>query len=381
MSTAAAAALAGRHHLGEAVALDDVVGGVGRGDDDVGLLELLGQLLEADRLAVEALGEADRAVVVAVGDEDGGDAAGDQRPGDELGGLAGADDEHPALGEVAERAPRQLDRDRGDREALLADLGLLADAAAGGERAAEEAVEDRPGGALDQGQLVGAFDLALDLGLADDHRVEPGGDPEEVVGGLDAAARVEVAEQLGGRDLRLPGEDAERRRLGFDRVGDDQVELGAVAGRDRRRLVDALGGGQLAQGADGAALGQREPLAQVERRRLVGDAEGQQLAHLAPTSSASGCRRGLLAARPVLGEPGQLAQLLLDPLHFRRHDRDVDDEQDEEDDVGAGDVLAGLVERQRRGGDRQQRQHLAHLRGDPRRAAGRAAPRARGAGA
>ena len=173
--------------------------------------------------------------------------------------------------------------------------GLLADAAAGGERAAEEAVEDRPGGALDQRQLVGAFDLALDLGLADDHRVEPGGDPEEVVGGVAAAARVEVAEQLGGRDLRLAGEDAERRRLGFDRVGDDQVELGAVAGRDRRRLVDALGGGQLAQGADGAALGQREPLAQVERRRLVGDAEGEQLAHPAPTSSGS--RRVLVGAR------------------------------------------------------------------------------------
>ena len=113
-----------RHHLLELVALDDVVGRVGRGDDDVGLVELLGQLLEADRLAAEALGEADRAVVVAVGDEDGVDAAGDQRPGDELGGLAGADHQHAALGEVAERAPGELDRDRGDRDALLADPGL-----------------------------------------------------------------------------------------------------------------------------------------------------------------------------------------------------------------------------------------------------------------
>ena len=80
-------------------------------------LQLLGQVLEADRGAVEALGEPDRAVVVAVGDEDGVDAAGDQRPGDQLGGLAGADHQHPALGEVAERAPRELDRDRGDRDA------------------------------------------------------------------------------------------------------------------------------------------------------------------------------------------------------------------------------------------------------------------------
>ena len=66
--------------------------------------------------------------------------------------------------------------------------------------------------------------------------------------------------------------------------------------------------------------------------------------------------RGAASAPPlrVLGEARQLAQLALDPLQFRRHDRDVDDEQDEEDDVGAGDVLAGLVERQRRRGERQE---------------------------
>ena len=58
--------------------------------------------------------------------------------------------------------------------------GLGAGALAGGERGAEEPVENRAGRALDQGQLVGALDLALDLGLADDHRVEPGGHPEQV---------------------------------------------------------------------------------------------------------------------------------------------------------------------------------------------------------
>ena len=188
------------HHLGELVALDDVVGRVGRGDDDVGLGQLLGQLLEADGAAAEALGQPDRAVVVAVGDEDGADAAGDQGAGDQLGGLAGADHQHPALGEVAERAPRQLDRDRGDRDPLLADPGLLAGAAAGAEGAAEEAVEDRPGGALDHRQLVGAFDLALDLGLADDHRVEPGGHPQQV-----ARRLARRAASRGGRAARSGG--------------------------------------------------------------------------------------------------------------------------------------------------------------------------------
>src|SRR5215212_10609792 len=54
-----------------------------------------------------------------------------------------------------------------------------------------------------------------------------------------------------------------------------------------------------------------------------------------------------------LGDRRDLAQLALDPLHFRGHDRQVDDEEDEEDDVGAGDVPAGLVERQRRGSEEQ----------------------------
>src|SRR4051812_25570695 len=57
-------------------------------------------------------------------------------------------------------------------------------------------------------------------------------------------------------------------------------------------------------------------------------------------------RHRLVAVGAVLGEARELAQVLLHPLQFARHDRDVDDDQDEEDDVGAGDVLARLIERQ-----------------------------------
>ena len=237
------------HHLLEIVALEDVVGRVGRGDDDVGRGELRRKLVEADRLAAEALGEADRAVVMAVGDEDGGDPARAQRPRDQLRGLTGSDHEDPPAGEVAERALCEFDRDRGDREPLLAHPGLLARPAARGERPAEEAVEDRPGGSLDQRQLVGALHLSLDLRLADDHRVEPRGDPEEVARRLGRTQRVEMAEQLGRPDVGLAGEHPQRRRLGLDRVGDDEVELGPVAGRDRRRLAHLLGGGELAEHA------------------------------------------------------------------------------------------------------------------------------------
>ena len=113
-----------------------------------------------------------------------------------------------ALLEVAERPLRQLDRDLRHRERALGERGLGARALAGGQGAAEEPVEHRPGRVLDQRQLVGALDLALDLGLADDHRLEAGGDPEEMPGGAGAAQRVEVRDELGRADVRLAGEHA-----------------------------------------------------------------------------------------------------------------------------------------------------------------------------
>src|SRR5690349_13727816 len=87
-----------------------------------------------------------------------------------------------------------------------------------------------------------------------------------------------------------------------------------------------------------------------------------------PRASSSDTRRRLLrfasggglVGLVALGDLGDLAQFALDPAQFRRHDPDVDDEQDHEDDVGAGDVLAGLVERQRRGAERQQGRQLRH---------------------
>ena len=138
-------------------------------------------------------GQGDRALVAAVGDEDGVRAAGGQRPGGELGRLTGADQQYTARREVAQVALGELDGDRGDRDTLLPDGRLGAGPLARGERATEHPVEDRAGGALDQGQLVRPLHLPLDFGLADDHRVEPGGHPVEMARGLGAAQRVERA--------------------------------------------------------------------------------------------------------------------------------------------------------------------------------------------
>ena len=76
-----------------------------------------GSVVEAHRLAAEALCQADRAVVVAVGDEHRAHAPLGQRARGQLAGLAGADHDHPPAGQVAERLLRELHRDRADRDA------------------------------------------------------------------------------------------------------------------------------------------------------------------------------------------------------------------------------------------------------------------------
>jgi len=69
------------HHDLELLAADDRVGGGGRGQDDVGAHQLVGQFVQPDDRPAEALGEAERPVGVAVGDEDRAGALVGERAG------------------------------------------------------------------------------------------------------------------------------------------------------------------------------------------------------------------------------------------------------------------------------------------------------------
>ena len=85
------------HHQLELVASDDRVRRGGRGEHDVGAHELVGQFVQADDRAAEALREADRAVGVAVGDEDRAGALLGERARGQLAGLARAEDHDVAV--------------------------------------------------------------------------------------------------------------------------------------------------------------------------------------------------------------------------------------------------------------------------------------------
>ena len=132
--------------------------------------------------------------------------------------------------EIAEHLLGERGGRRRDRRGALADRRLRAHLAAGVQRLAEDAVEQRPGRA----RLVGGAHLAEDLALARHERVEPGRDAEEMERGSLVAQAVER-----GLDLRLElGERRDRALLGLVGVLRDDVELGAVARREADGLAE-----------------------------------------------------------------------------------------------------------------------------------------------
>ena len=76
------------------------------------------ETVQADDLATEALRQAERAVGVAVGHEHRAGALVGQRAREQLARLAGAEDHDVTVGQVAEHAEREFDRDRGQAHAL-----------------------------------------------------------------------------------------------------------------------------------------------------------------------------------------------------------------------------------------------------------------------
>ena len=231
----------------------------------------LGQRVEGARGAAEALREGDRAVAAAVGHEHRRDAVRGEGARDLLGVLARADQHHVALGEIAERGPRGLDRHRGDGGVAGGDRGLGPHALARGQRRAEELVGHRPRRVRAQRALVGALDLALDLGLADDHRVEPADHAVEVPRGVAVTRRVQRARQVPAGARREHGRDRLLRVLA------DDVELGPVAGRHRDGLGHARVRRQFLQERLDLPVEQRQALADGQGRRLVRRAEREQL--------------------------------------------------------------------------------------------------------
>ena len=229
-----------------------------------------GQRVERDDRAAEALGQRARAGGVAVGDEDRRDALVGERLRGQLARLAGADDHDVAVGEVARRPRAQVDGDGRDAGAAAADRrSRVRTRLPVCSAALEQAVRQRPGRAGGERELVGAPDLALDLGLADDHRLQAAGDAEELARGVAVARRVDDVGELGRADAGAVGEACRARRsrpaTGSPRRGRARcgcrsrsrrprwTSACAVSSR-RKRSASLLGSARRSRSATGAVL-------------------------------------------------------------------------------------------------------------------------------
>ena len=210
----------------------------------------------------------------------------DDGRGGQPGHRAGADHERPACRRRRRpwrRGPVEGGADQGRRGAV--DVGLGAGALADPQRLLEQHVERRADGAelLAEPQRVAG--LAEDLALADGHRVEPGGDLEQVGDGAVVVVDVEVRQhRLGGLAGPLDEQPGDLLDAAVEAV-DVGVDLEPVAGGDDGRLGDVLAGGDVVR----SAWRRRRPSSATrsssdDRGGVVGDAHDQD-AHAATARS------------------------------------------------------------------------------------------------
>ena len=83
---------------------------------------------------------------------------------------------------------------------------------------------------------MGPANLAQDLRLAQNQRVEAGGDAQEVADGLELGEGVGVARVCGQVYLLGRGDEAANVHLGGPVVGREAVELRPIAGGEQDRL-------------------------------------------------------------------------------------------------------------------------------------------------
>jgi len=119
------------------------------------------------------------------------------------------------------------------------------------------------------------LDLAEDLRLADDQRVEAGGDAEQMARGIGSVMAVEMIGERRRLDAVVLAEEAidgVDRRL---RIADG-VDLGAVARRQHDRFVADAARGQRRERRVDPLAREVDGFAELDGRGAVTDADGEQ---------------------------------------------------------------------------------------------------------
>ena len=137
-------------------------------------------VLEPDGEGLELRRELACRVDAAVGNDHAAQTIRAQVTGGERGGVAGTDEQRGALLETGEHGVGHRHRRGRDRHRVGADVCLGPHTLGHRERRLEQAVEHRSGAAGLLRRAIGVLELAQDLRLAEDHRVETGRDAKGV---------------------------------------------------------------------------------------------------------------------------------------------------------------------------------------------------------
>jgi len=161
--------------------------------------------------------------------------------GGEFAHFAGADEEDAAAFEGSEDFAGEFDGGEGDGDGAFADGGFGADAFGDVEGAGENGIEILTEDALLFGQRPGFFQLAEDLGFADDHGVQRRSYAEEMANGVAIFEVIEVAGEVDAVAGFGVFEEAGDAVVGIFLFVSGDDDFDAVAGGEDEAFVDAVG--------------------------------------------------------------------------------------------------------------------------------------------
>ena len=217
------------HHLAQQLRAEERLGGRSGRNGHVGRAQRVGSVGPRSGAAGMERGKALGTRRRAVGHRQSADAARVQPLAGPARHRPGAEHQRVRPIDPVETLHDQIDRRGRKRRGVPADAGLRSYPLAGMERGSEQRVHHRAGAASLRRPRQRRGNLALDVGLAQQHRIEPGGHAHQVTGGAAVTDRRQACP--GGRREVFPKHT--EQPLGAHPVA---VHLAAVTGRQRRPL-------------------------------------------------------------------------------------------------------------------------------------------------
>ncbi len=243
-------------------------------EDDIGPVAGFVELLEADRLAAELVRQFDSTVVGSIGNKDRCRAMREQVPGGKLAHLARAHQVHVFAVQRTEDLLGELNGHGRNGHGRRSHSCFGAHSFGHRKRPGQQRVKLRMNGPDCARYRVGLFHLAENLRFSNHHRIEAGSDPEQVTDGILLPVLVEVVRQF--RSINPEIFANETAQVGAPILGVGEY-FHPVAGREYHALFDSGIGSQGPAGLRQARIGNSQPLAHLDRRTDVIDADELQV--------------------------------------------------------------------------------------------------------